>query len=83
MLSLLESHGACDPCARATVRASDRQRQAVTRQVAGHVKGTSCSHVCLVMSWPVPTIRTACPASSTTMGLQDHTPSLGVIASPL
>ena len=38
MLSLLESHGACDPCARATVRASDRQRQAVTRQVAGHVE---------------------------------------------
>ena len=45
-------------------------------------KGTSCSRVCLVMSWPVPTIRTACPASSTTMGLQDHKPSLGVIASP-
>jgi len=36
-----------------------------------------------VMSWPVPTLRTAGPASSTTMGLQDHKPSLGVIASPL
>jgi hypothetical protein len=38
MLSLLESHGACDPCARATVRESDRQRQAVTRQGAGQVE---------------------------------------------
>jgi hypothetical protein len=38
MLSFLESHGACDQCAHATVRASDRQRQAVTRQVVGHVE---------------------------------------------
>jgi len=46
-------------------------------------KGTSGSRVCSVMSWSVPTLRTAGPASSTTMGLQDHKPSLGVIASPL
>jgi len=33
-------------------------------------KGTSCSRVRSVMSWPVPTIRMACPASSTTIAPQ-------------
>ena len=36
----------------------------------------------LVMSWPVPTIWMACPASSTTMGLQDHPLLLVRLRSP-
>jgi hypothetical protein len=61
MLSFLESHGACDECARAKVRESDRQRQAVTRQGAGQVESP----------------RPRYPRRSTTHGLDRYPPRLG------